>query len=80
MFNAILVVVDRYGKMLRYILVTKKIDAAELVEVFVDVILSKYGSPTGIVSDRGLVFTSSFWSEVYFYTKVKRRLSTAFYL
>ena len=32
-----------------------------------------------IVIDRDSVFTSAFWSQVYYQIKIKRRLSTVFY-
>ena len=77
--DAILVVVDRFTKMVRYIPVSTTIDAAELAEVFHSEIVCRYGMPDGIVSDRGSVFTSAFWSAVCFHSKIKRRLSTAFH-
>lgn len=78
-YDAILVVVDRYTKMVRYLPTTKKIDAVQLSDLFYEEIALKYGAPNGIVTDRGSVFTSAFWSEVCFQWKVKRRLSTAFH-
>lgn len=59
-YNAILVVVDRFIKMVRYIPTTTTIDAAQLAEVFHAEIVYRYGMPNGIVSDRGSVFTSDF--------------------
>jgi hypothetical protein len=32
-----------------------------------------------LVSDRGLVFTSLFWSDICYHLKIDYRLSTAFY-
>ena len=78
-YDAILVVVDRYTKMLRYIPTTKKINAVELTELFFTEIALKFGTPDGIVTDRGSVFTSAFWSDVCYNLRVKRRLSTAFH-
>ena len=78
-YDSILVVVDRCTKMARYIPVTTKIDAATLAEVFYEEILLRFGTPTGIVSDRGSVFTSAFWSSVCYHARIKRRLSTAFH-
>ena len=78
-FDSILVVVDRYTKMARYLPTNKTIDASQLAELFWTEIVCKFGTPSGIVTDRGSVFTSSFWSEVCYYAKVKRRLSTAFH-
>ena len=65
--------------MVRYLPYTTIITAIELAELFFKEIVLRYRVPKGIVSDRGLVFTSIFWSEICYYTKVKRRLSTVFY-
>ena len=35
--------------------------------------------PNSIVSDRGSVFTSKFWSSLCYFLSIKRRLSTAFH-
>ena len=78
-YDAILVVVDRYTKMVQYLPVTKKINAAQLEKLVYKEIFFRYGAPDGIVTDRSSVFTSVFWSQVCYLTKVKRRLSTAFH-
>ena len=78
-YDAILVIVDRYTKMCRYLPVTKEIDAAALAEVFFEEVVLRYGTPAGIVTDRGSVFTSAFWGSVCYNAKMKRKLSTAFH-
>jgi hypothetical protein len=78
-YDSILVVVDRFTKLARYIPVKKTLDASELADVFIRRIVKDFGTPAGIVSDRGSVFTSKFWSALCFYLKVRRRLSTAFH-
>lgn len=78
-YDAILVVVDRYTKMARYIPTSKTLTAIELADIFFQEIVCQYGTPKGIVSDRGSIFTSSYWSEICYQTKIKRRLSTAFH-
>jgi transposase InsO family protein len=78
-YDAILVIVDRHTKMTLYIPTEKTATAADLAELFIQAVVSRFGSPKGIVSDRGSVFTSKFWAEVCLYLKVKRRLSTAFH-
>jgi RNase H-like domain found in reverse transcriptase/Reverse transcriptase (RNA-dependent DNA polymerase)/Integrase zinc binding domain/Chromo (CHRromatin Organisation MOdifier) domain/Integrase core domain len=78
-YNSILVVVDRFTKMALYIPVNKTITSAELADILTENIICKYGKPNGIVTDRGSVFTSTFWSEFCYASKVKRRLSTAFH-
>ena len=78
-YDAILVIVDRYSKMNRYIPTTKTCTAADLAVILRDEVVSRFGLPKGIVSDRGSLFTSEFWSEFCYETRVKRKLSTAFH-
>jgi len=79
-YNAILVIVDRYTKMAHYIPTTSTIDAEELADEFTEHILTKYGAPKSIISDRGSLFTSHFWLELYKKFRIKYQLSTAFHL
>ena len=64
--------------MVLYILTIKNVTAPRLADIYLDII-TKYGSPKGIVTDRGSLFTSAFWSEICYYLKIKRKLSTAFH-
>ena len=41
--------------------------------------LTVYGAPESIVSDRGSLFTGSFWATLMHYLHTKRRLSTAYH-
>ena len=79
-YNSILVVVNRYTKVAIYLPIIKTINAAGLTDLTYRYIFLKYSWPEGIVSNKGSIFISSYWSAVYAYTKVKRRLNTAFYL
>jgi transposase InsO family protein len=78
-YNAILVIVDRYTKMNIYIPTTKKCTSVDLAKILRDEIVRHYGIPNGIVSDRGSVFISQYWSDFCYESYVKRKLSTAFY-
>jgi hypothetical protein len=78
-YDSILVVVDRYTKMARYIPVRKTIDAAQLADTLVSKVIKLHGSPESIVTDRGSVFTAKFWSALCYHLNIKRRLSTAFH-
>lgn len=78
-YDAILVVVDRYTKMARFIPTTSDLSAPEFASLFHENIELKYGAPRGIVSDRDTRITSKFWAEVCVYSLIKRRLSTAFH-
>ena len=78
-YDAILVVVDRYTKMARYIPTQKTIDSAGLAEVIYENVIRLFGVPEGIVTDRGTVFTSAYWSHLCSHLKIHRKLSTAFH-
>ena len=78
-YDSILVIVDRCTKMAQYLPCTKTITASKLADLFFDQVVTRFGTPSGIVSDRGAVFTSGFWSDFCYYMKTKRRLSTAFH-
>jgi transposase InsO family protein len=78
-YDAILVVVDRYTKIARFIPTTTNISAPEFAALFHEEIELKFGSPRGIVSDRDTKITSKFWAEICAYSLIKRRMSTAFH-
>jgi hypothetical protein len=77
--DAIFVVVDRFSKMVRYLACTKVIDAPHMANLLYDDVFSKFGFPRSIISDRGSLFTSAWWSTFCHDLTVKRRLSTAFH-
>jgi hypothetical protein len=78
-FNAILVVVDRYTKMATYIPTTNHVTAKEVAEHLIEQIVRFRGAPKGIVSDRGPQFTSDFWYHFCKGLGIARRLSTAYH-
>ena len=78
-YDSILVIVDRLTKMVHYEPVKITIDAPSLAEVIIDVVVRPHGLPDSIVTDRGSLFTSKFWSSLCYFLGIKRRLSTAFY-
>ena len=55
------------------------INAPGLAEVIIDVVVQHHGLPDSIISDRGAIFTSKFWSSLCYFLGIKRRLSTAFH-
>ena len=78
-FDAILVVVDCYTKMAKFIPTTIDISALEFAAIFHTNIKLQYGLPKGIVSDQDTRITSKFWAKVCIYSIIKQRMSTAFY-
>lgn len=78
-YDAILVVVDRFTKMALYVPTRKDLRATGLADLIVDKVVSRFGVPATIVSDRGPVFTSVFWRELCASLQIRRRLSSAFH-
>jgi hypothetical protein len=76
--DMILVIVDRKTKYSFYFAVNQTMSAEDLAALWVDR-FADYGPPSGIVTDRGSIFTSKFWSAWCYYLKTKQRLSTAFH-
>ncbi len=76
-YDSILVIVYRLTKMVHYEPVKVAIDAPGLAEVILDVVVRHHGLPDSIVSDRGSIFTSKFWSSLCYFLGIKRRLSAA---
>ena len=61
-YDSILVIVDRLTNMVHYEPVKVTIDAPGLAKVIIDVVVRHHGFPDSIVSDRGSVSISMFWS------------------
>ncbi len=78
-YDAILMIVDCYIKMAQYIPISKTLIAMQLADIFFEKIVCHYETLKKIVSNRGSIFTSSYWSEVCYQAKIKRWLSTAFH-
>ena len=77
--NAIWVVVDRMTKMAHFVPVPDTITPEGLAKVFLGYIFKYHGLPKEIISDRGSVFTSRFWTEITRLLKIKKNLSTAYH-
>ena len=66
-YNSILVIIARLTKMVYYKPVKVTINAPGLAEVILDVVVWHHGLPDSIVSDRGSLFTSKFWSSLCYF-------------
>ena len=78
-YDSILIIVDWLTKMVYYKPVKVTIDALGLAEVIINVVVRHHGLPDSIVTDRGSLFTSKFWSSLCYFLGIKRKLSIAFY-
>ena len=65
--------------MVHYKLVKIMIDALSLVKVIIDNIVRHHGLSDSIITDWSLLFTSKFWSLLYYFLRIKQKLSMAFY-
>ena len=63
-YDAILVIVNRFSKMSLYIPAEKTWRAEDLADSFIEKVISRFGVPKGVVSDRGSVFISRIWAEI----------------
>lgn len=78
-YDSVLTVVDRFSKMAHFIPCRETITAPELSDLLVSEIFKHHGLPDSIVSDRGSVFVSQFWSHVCKSLRIKRGLSTSYH-
>jgi len=59
-YNSILIIVDYYTKIIKYIFVIIRIDVAKLAKVFFKKIVLYFETSIKIVSNRNSIFTSAF--------------------
>ncbi|MBW0513159.1 hypothetical protein O181_052874 [Austropuccinia psidii MF-1] len=55
------------------------ITSLELAQILISHVFSKHGIPVRLVSDRGSLFASSFWTNLCQQLKISRKLSTSFH-
>ena len=78
-YDAILVVVDKYSKMLHIIPTTTTVTAPDLAKLFFKEIVRLHGIPSSVISDRDPRFTSSFWQQIWKQLGTKLAMSTAYH-
>ena len=78
-FDSILVVVDRLTKYAVFIKCRTTDSALQLAALFLKHVFAKHGALTDIVSDRGKLFVSEFWSSLCKLLDIKANLSTAYH-
>jgi hypothetical protein len=77
--DMIWVIVDRLTKSAHFLAVNQKDSGEKLINLYVQEIVSKHGVPNTIVSDRGSVFTSAFWTQLHEALGSKLDFSTAYH-
>src|SRR6202045_1829523 len=78
-FDSILVIVDRLTKYVIFIECCKTDGAIELATLFLKHVFTKHGAPHDIVSDRGKLFISKFWSSLCHLLDIKVNLLTTYH-
>ena len=59
-YNAILIIINRFIKIIKYFLIIIKIDIAKLAKVFHAKIIYRYDISNKIISDRESIFINNF--------------------
>jgi chemotaxis protein CheY-P-specific phosphatase CheC len=78
-FDSILVFVDRLTKMSHLVPCLKSTDAPGFARMYLDHVIRLHGISQSLVSDRGSIFTSHFWTSLSTMMGLKQRISTAFH-
>ena len=78
-YNAILVVVDRFTKMVYFVPTIERTSIEELAQLFRDNIWKLHGLPNSIISDRGPQFAVGIMRELNCMLGIKTKLSIACY-
>ena len=77
--DAIVVIVDRFTKMIRLKVTTTNISSEEIATIYRDEIWKIHGVPRTILSDRGPQFALKFMEDFTKVLRTKRKLSTAYH-
>lgn len=77
--TAIMDVVDRFSKFVRFIPLQHPFTAPKVAQVFFGEIFSLYVLPKSIVSDRDRIFLSSFWTEIFKLQSTQLYMSSSYY-
>ncbi len=79
MYDLILVIVNHYTKMTRYLSTKKTLTVIKLAELFFEQIALKYEISNDIIIDKDSLFINAFWSEICYHAKMKWWLSIIFH-
>ena len=78
-YESILVVVDRLRKGAHFIPLRHPFTTSSVAKAFVDNVVKLHGIPRSIVTDRGKLFMSSFWQELFTLEGSKLRASSSYH-
>jgi transposase InsO family protein len=77
--NAILVIVDRFSKMIKVIPTSTGITSLGVARCFRDHVFRSHGIPRKVISDRGSNFVSAFMRDFYKLLEIESNASTAYH-
>ena len=78
-YDSIWVICDRMTRAAHFVPICESMDAPQLSRLFIDRVFRHHGFPQAIVSDRGSVFVSSFFTNLMKLCGVKMKPSTAYH-
>jgi hypothetical protein len=78
-YDSIWVMVDRLTKSTHFLLVDARYTATQYAKLYFDRIITLHGVPLTIVSDRGSVFMSCFWTQLQKYLGTSLLRSSAYH-
>jgi len=79
-YDAILVIINKYSKMIQFVPYNKKTTAEELAEIIENEIIKYFGIFKFCVLNRGSLFIFTWWAIFYYWWGIRRKLSTIFHL
>ena len=75
----LMVVVDRFSKMVELIVCRHDVDAKDCAKLFLENVVKQHGVPDDLVSDCDSIFLSAFWKELQALMGVTLSFSTAYH-
>jgi hypothetical protein len=78
-YNCILVVVDKFSKYAHFLPLAHPFTALQVAKLFMDNIFKLHGMPLALISDRGKIFTSQLWQELFRLSDTELQMSTSYH-
>jgi hypothetical protein len=78
-YNHLLVVVDKFSKMVHLIPTTDKVTSVEVAQLVFDGVIRLHGFPENMISDRDSKFTAKFWQALWKLSGTRLRMSTSWH-
>jgi hypothetical protein len=76
-YNGVLLVVDRFSKLVKLIPLTKDVSASKVAQLYLKYVYCNYGLPISIVSDQDTRFDSEFWLALWWLVSTSVHMGTA---